>query len=181
MHFHETTLQDALLISPQRHGDERGYFSRVFCADTFAANGLETRFPQVNQSYNRQRGTTRGLHFQRAPDGEVKLVRAVTGAIYDVIIDLRPDSSSYLRWQGFELSAENGQMLYVPKGFAHAFQTLADDTTVTYQVSHPYTPQAEGGIRWNDPAFGIAWPMQPVVMSDKDASWPDFQPAQAYA
>jgi dTDP-4-dehydrorhamnose 3,5-epimerase len=173
MHFTETRLKDAVLITLEKRGDERGFFARTFCAETFARAGLVRDFVQANHSANRRRGTLRGLHFQRAPHGEVKLVRCVKGAIHDVIVDLRRDSPSYGQWQGFDLTEENGHMLYVPTGFAHGFQTLADDSHVVYQVSHPYTPEAEGGLRWNDPALAIAWPLEPTVISPKDAAWPD--------
>jgi dTDP-4-dehydrorhamnose 3,5-epimerase len=173
MKFTKTRLADAVLIEPDRHADERGFFARVYCADTFAAEGLATDYPQVNHSHNAAKGTLRGMHFQRAPHGEVKLVRCVKGAIHDVIVDLRPRSPSYGAWQGFDLTATNGRTLYVPAGFAHGFQTLQDDTDVTYQVSHRYTPGAEGGLRWDDPGVGIAWPLPVAVISAKDAAWPD--------
>lgn len=172
MEFHDTTLRDARLIGLERRGDARGHFMRTFCAETFAAQGLVSDFVQANHSHNVQRGTLRGLHFQRPPHGEVKLVRVVRGAILDVIVDLRRDSPSFGKWEGFELTDRNDRMLYVPAGFAHGFQTLADDTAVTYQVSHRYTPEAEGGLRWDDPALGIDWPLPPATMSDKDAAWP---------
>lgn len=173
MIFHPTPLQDAVLIEIEKRGDERGYFARTFCAEEFTQAGLSDTFVQANHSANLRRGTLRGMHFQRAPHREVKLVRCVKGAIFDVIIDLRRDSSTYGRWHGFELTEKNGHALYVPGGFAHGFQTLGEDTHVAYQVSCSYTPAAEGGVRWNDPAFGIVWPLEPTVLSAKDASWPD--------
>jgi dTDP-4-dehydrorhamnose 3,5-epimerase len=173
MKFTKTRLSDAWLIALEPRADERGFFARTFCAEEFAAHGLATAFPQTNHSRNRRAGTLRGMHFQRAPHGEVKLVRVVRGAIHDVIVDLRPGSPSFGAWQGFDLTAENGLMLYVPKGFAHGFQTLEDDTDVTYQVSAPYAPGAEGGARWDDPALGIAWPRPVAAISEKDASWAD--------
>ena len=173
MKFTKTSLRDAVLIELEKRADARGYFARSFCAEEFAAQGLVETFVQANHSHNIRAGTLRGMHYQRAPHGEVKVVRCVKGAIWDAIIDLRPDSPSYGRWEGFELSVENGRMLYVPVGFAHGFQTLADDTDVTYQVSHPYTPGSEGGLRHDDPAFGIAWPLPVSVISEKDAAWPD--------
>ena len=172
MKFIKTSLQDAVLIEQQRHGDSRGYFARTYCAEEFAAAGLVSSFVQANHSANVSAGTLRGMHFQHAPHGEVKVVRCVMGALHDVIIDLRPDSPTYRRWEGFDLTEENGRSLYVPAGFAHGFQTLVDDTHATYQVSYPYTPGAEGGVRWDDPAFGIAWPLPVTVMSEKDAAWP---------
>lgn len=173
MKFTQTTLKDAVVIDLERRGDERGFFARTFCADEFAREGLVTEFVQANHSHNVRAGTLRGMHFQKSPHGEVKLVRCVKGAIHDVIIDLRPGSPSFGRWEGFDLTEENGRMLYVPVGFAHGFQTLEDDSAVTYQVSHPYTPGAEGGVRWNDPAFAIRWPREATVISEKDAAWPD--------
>lgn len=173
MKFTRTRLADAVLIEPTRHADDRGFFTRVYCADTFAAEGLATDYPQANHSHNARAGTLRGMHFQRAPHREVKLVRCVRGAIHDVILDLRAGSPSYGAWQGFDLTAENGHMLYVPAGFAHGFQTLTDMSDVTYMVSHRYTPGAEGGLRWDDPALGLVWPLPVAVISEKDAAWPD--------
>ena len=172
MEFNRTRLADAMVIDMHRHADLRGFFARTFCARGFAEAGLATGFVQDSQSYNRARGTLRGMHFQVAPHREVKLVRCIAGAIFDVIIDLRADSPSYLEWEGFELSAENGRTLYVPEGFAHGFQTLADDTHVLYAISHPYVPEASAGVRHDDPAFGIAWPLPVAAISDKDAAWP---------
>ena len=177
MEFLPTPLADAVLIHPFRHSDARGSFTRVFCAETFRSHGLKTDFVQANHSSNRQRGTLRGMHFQTGDAAEVKLVRVVQGAIWDVIIDLRPASASYRAWKGFELSAENGAILYVPEGFAHGFQTLTDGAEVIYHVTAPYTPAAEGGVRWDDPAFGIAWPLPVSVISDKDAAWPHLETA----
>jgi dTDP-4-dehydrorhamnose 3,5-epimerase len=172
MQFHPTGLDGAWLIELAPVKDERGAFVRTFCEREFGERGLETRFVQHSLSVNALKGTLRGVHFQRAPHEEVKLVRCQRGAIWDVIIDLRKGSTTYLQWRGFELSAGNAMQLYVPKGFAHGFQTLADDTHATYQVSHPYVPGAEGGVRWVDPAFAIAWPLPVSVISDKDAAWP---------
>ena len=173
-----TTLKDAVLIALEPHADERGFFARTYCEKEFAEAGLETRFVQGNMSFNPVKGTLRGMHFQRAPHEEVKVVRCIRGAIYDVIVDLRPASPSYLKWQGFELSAENGLQLYVPRGFAHGFLTLSDGASVAYQVSAFYTPGAEGGVRWNDPRLAIAWPAEVAVISAKDAAWPDFSPEE---
>lgn len=172
MKFTKTSLADAVVIDLEKRGDARGFFARTFCAAEFGAAGLATEYVQANHSQNVAAGTLRGMHFQRAPHAEVKVVRCVKGAIHDVIVDLRPDSPTYRRWEGFDLDAEEGRMLYVPEGFAHGFQTLVDDSHVVYQVSHPYTPNAEGGVRWDDPAFGIAWPLPVSVISDKDAAWP---------
>ena len=172
MKFSKTSLADAMVIDMQRNEDERGFFARTFCTREFADHGLVTEFVQGNHSYNRTKGTVRGMHFQTAPHGEVKLVRCVAGAVLDIIIDLRASSPTYLKWEGFELSAENGRTLYVPVGFAHGFQTLADETHVLYSVSHPYTPGAEGGVRHDDPVFGITWPLPISVVSEKDGRWP---------
>jgi dTDP-4-dehydrorhamnose 3,5-epimerase len=176
--FNATTLQDAFLLDIERREDERGYFARVMCGNEFKAHGLISDYVQTNHSYNRRRGTLRGMHFQNPPHAEAKLVRCVQGGIFDVIVDLRPASPTYLRWEGFELTAANGRILYVPEGFGHGFITLADETHVTYQVSYPYTPGAEGGLRYDDPAIGIAWPEPVAVISDKDAAWPPFEPAK---
>lgn len=173
MKFTETSLNDAFVIELSPIADDRGSFAQTFCAETFAAKGLVPAFVQAKHSQNVVRGTLRGMHFQRQPHGEVKLVRVVRGAIFDVIIDLRRDSPSYGRWEAFELSADNRRMLYVPVGFAHGFQTLEDHTDVLYQVSHPYTAEADGGVRWNDPAFGIPWPLEVTSISPKDRAWPD--------
>jgi dTDP-4-dehydrorhamnose 3,5-epimerase len=177
MKFIKTSLADAVLIEQQRHGDSRGYFTRTYCAAEFAAAGLVSEFVQGNHSANVAKGTLRGMHFQHAPHGEVKVVRCVRGAIHDVIIDIRPESPTFGRWQGFDLDAATGRMLYVPAGFAHGFQTLADDTDVTYQVSYPYTPGAEGGLNWDDPMFAIAWPLPVASISEKDAAWPPVDKA----
>lgn len=178
MRFLPTTLKDAVLIEPERREDPRGWFARTFCEDEFAAHGLKTRFVQQNASANPKAGTLRGMHFQNAPHAEVKVVRCTRGALFDAIVDLRPDSPTRGQWEGFELTPENGRMLYVPEGFAHGYLTLADDTEAAYLVSYPYTPGAEGGLRYDDPAFGIEWPREVAVISDKDAAWPAFhQPA----
>jgi dTDP-4-dehydrorhamnose 3,5-epimerase len=172
--FATTTLKDAVLIEPEPRADERGFFARTYCQNEFTAVGLETDFVQGNMSFNHVKGTLRGMHFQYPPHEEVKVVRCIRGAIYDVIIDLRPDSPSYLKWQGFELTEDNGLQLYVPRGFAHGFLTLSDGAAAAYQVSAFYAPGAEGGVRWNDPQFAIEWPADIAVLSPKDAAWPDF-------
>lgn len=175
MIFTETELPGAFLIDLERREDPRGFFARAWCADEFAEHGLNTRLVQANLSFNDQTGTLRGMHFQREPAAEAKVIRATRGAIFDAIIDLRPDSPTYKRWIGVDLTADNRRALYVPEGFAHGYQTLAPDTETFYLVSEFYTPEAEGGVRWNDPAFGIEWPSpERPLLSDKDASWPDF-------
>lgn len=176
MRFMATRLKDAVLIELDKRGDNRGFFARTFCEAEFAAAGLATRFLQANASGNPVAGTLRGMHYQLAPHAEVKVFRCPRGAIYDVIIDLRSDSPTYRQWQGFTLDAASGRMLYVPEGFAHGYQTLVDDTEVAYQVSHPYTPGAEQGIRHDDSAFKIVWPLPVSLISDKDASWASFEP-----
>jgi len=175
MHFRETQLNDAWLIEPEPHVDERGFFSRTFCVHEFAEHDLETHFVQHSVSYSRHRGTLRGMHFQRAPHEEVKVVSCRVGAIWDVIIDLRKGSPSYLKWQAFELSADNRHQLYVPCGFAHGFQSLTDNAEVGYLISAFYCPEASSGVRYNDPTFEIAWPLEPTAMADKDRLWPDFK------
>ncbi|WP_396273527.1 dTDP-4-dehydrorhamnose 3,5-epimerase [Hyphomonas sp.] len=175
MKFHQTTLKDAMLIELERRGDDRGFFARTFCVDEFAAHGLPTGFVQQNTSYSANKGTLRGMHFQTAPHGEDKVIRCLRGAIVDIIIDLRPDSPTYKKFEAFELDDVNKRQLLVPKGFGHGFQTVSDHVEVTYLVSAKYTPSAEGGVRWNDPAFGIKWPLAPTDMSDKDRNWPDFK------
>jgi dTDP-4-dehydrorhamnose 3,5-epimerase len=172
MIFEETELIGAYVIHLEELGDERGFFARAWCAREFEAAGLSTDLVQTNFSYNIRAGTLRGLHYQVAPHQESKLVRCIRGAIYDVIVDLRKDSESYRQWTGVELSARNRRSLYVPAGFAHGFQTLEDETEVLYQVSEFYTPGAERGLRYDDPAVGIDWPLEVSAISDKDASWP---------
>jgi dTDP-4-dehydrorhamnose 3,5-epimerase len=177
MIFHPTRVHGACLIEQEPRSDERGFFARALCEQEFTAAGLVSRFVQVNNSLSRQRGTLRGLHYQLQPSAEVKLVRAIRGALFDVIVDLRPDSPSYQAWFGAELTAENRLALYVPRGCAHAILTLTDDTEALYFVSACYAPQAERGLRWDDPAIGVEWPIAPVEISDKDRGWPDFDPA----
>jgi dTDP-4-dehydrorhamnose 3,5-epimerase len=176
MIFTETRLEDAYVIDLEPRADERGFFARAWCSREFADHGLSTRLAQCNVSLNGRRGTLRGLHYQAEPHAEVKLVRCTRGAIYDVIVDLRPSSPTFCRWLGVELTAENRTMLYVPEGFAHGYQTLEDDTETFYQVSAFYAPDAERGVRWDDPAFSIEWPYpESPLISEKDRSWPDFR------
>jgi len=172
MIFHPTPLKDAYTIAWEPRTDDRGLFARAFCAEEFARNGLVSTYVQANLSENRVAGTVRGMHFQKAPNAEVKLVRCVQGAIYDVIVDIRPESTSYLQWFGTTLSATNGLMMYVPKGFAHGYQTLENNSTAFYHVSDPYCPKAEGGIRYNDTRVAIQWPTPVTSVSAKDDSWP---------
>ncbi len=174
MMFTPAPLPGVFTIDPALIGDSRGFFARTFCTTEFAEHGLETTFVQCNSSGNTYRNTVRGLHFQRSPHEEVKVVRCIRGAIFDVAVDLRPDSATYLQWFGVELTAENRRMLYVPRGFGHGYQTLSDNAEVLYQVSDPYTPGVEGGCRFDDPAIGVTWPLDTsdAVVSDKDAAWP---------
>jgi dTDP-4-dehydrorhamnose 3,5-epimerase len=174
MRFLPTELKDASLIELEPAHDDRGFFARIFCVEEFAAAGLPTNYPQHSLSFSAQRGTLRGMHYQCAPHQEAKLVRCLNGAIWDVIIDIRPQSPTYKRWQGFELSGRNGRQLFIPEGFAHGFQTLSDDTEVSYLISAPYAPQAATGIRYDDPSFAIRWPLPVVVISAKDQNWPNF-------
>lgn len=177
MKFKETKLKDAYIIELEKHEDERGFFARAYCVNEFHEKGIEFPVVQANVSYNRYKYTLRGMHYQEQPYGEAKLVRCTRGAIFDAIIDVRPDSSTYMEWLGVELTDENYRMLFVPEGFAHGFITLEDDTQVTYQVSEFYTPGAERGIRWNDEAFNIDWPAEPDIISEKDSGWPDYKKA----
>lgn len=179
MIFEETPLAGAFVISIEPIEDERGFFARSFCVQELEARGLCARVAQCNISYNRRRGTLRGLHLQRPPHEEIKLVRCTAGGIHDVIVDLRHGSPTFARHFGVELSAANRKTLYVPAGFAHGFQSLEDDTEVFYQMSHAFAPQAAAGFRWNDPAFGIRWPLEVTVISARDRGYPDFRAGTA--
>jgi dTDP-4-dehydrorhamnose 3,5-epimerase len=180
MIFRETPLAGAFVIEPEPYRDERGYFSRLFCAKSFAAHGLIDHFEQVSQSHNHRRGTLRGLHLQRPPNAEAKLVRAIDGAIYDVIVDLRAGSVAYGKWFGIELSADNGLQLYIPPGFAHGFQSLTNNAKVSYHISAPYVPELQDGILWNDGDLAINWPLPDVsTISARDhmlKRFADFEP-----
>jgi dTDP-4-dehydrorhamnose 3,5-epimerase len=175
MVFKETRLGGSYVIDLEAIEDERGFFARTWCAREFADHGLNPHLAQGNVSFNRRKGTLRGMHFQKPPHEEAKVVRCTRGAIYDIIVDLRPDSPTFKSWIGVELTAENRSMLYVPEGFAHGYQTLVDDAETLYLVSEFYAPEAEAGVRWNDPAFAIQWPdPDGAFLSEKDRSWPDF-------
>ncbi|MDH5675419.1 MAG: dTDP-4-dehydrorhamnose 3,5-epimerase [Myxococcales bacterium] len=176
MIFRETPLAGAYTIDLEKRGDDRGFFARVFCEREFGELGLTTHFVQVNNSTSAEKGTLRGMHYQLAPHAETKLVRCIKGSLYDVIIDLRPDSETFCKSFGAELSAENRTMMYVPRGFAHGFLTLTDDTEAFYLVDAFYAPQSERIVRFDDPKFAIEWPAPPVVLSDKDKNAPDFDP-----
>lgn len=172
--FTPLPVHGAFLVSPELRTDFRGSFARTWCRDEFAARGLNPDLAQCSISQTHRRGTIRGLHFQARPHAEAKLVRCLRGAIHDVIVDLRPGSPSYLRHAAVELTDRNRHALYVPEGVAHGFQTLADDAEVLYQISAPYVPEAASGVRWDDPAFGIRWPVLPPILLDRDAGYPDY-------
>ena len=176
MLFTETSIPGAYLIDLEKRGDDRGFFARAFCEREFASRQLISRFVQVNSSLSVHKGTLRGMHYQLAPKAETKLVRCIRGSLYDLILDLRAGSPSFGQSFGAELSAENRRMMYVPKGFAHGFITLEDNTEAFYFVDEFYAPEQERGLRWNDPAFHLSWPIAPVVLSEKDAGHPDFDP-----
>ena len=174
MVFQETNLKGVYIIEPERIQDERGFFARTWCKQEFQKCGINPKLVQCNISFNRKKGTLRGMHYQAAPCEEAKLVRCTTGAICDVIIDLRPDSETFKQWVTVELTAENRMMLYIPEGFAHGFLTLKDSTEVFYQMSEYFAPEYARGVRWNDPAFRINWPEKVVVISEKDKQYEDF-------
>lgn len=174
-----TELAGAMLVDLEPRADARGWFARTYCEREFAAHGLPARMVQSNVSVTHRAGTLRGMHWQAAPHQEDKLVRCVRGAVWDVIVDIRPGSATCCKWLGVELGEANGRALLVPKGFAHGFITLADDAVVVYQVSEFHAPHAERGARHDDPAFAIAWPVPVQVIADKDRAWPDFNAASA--
>jgi dTDP-4-dehydrorhamnose 3,5-epimerase len=175
MIFTSTGIDGVWVIEAERLEDERGFFARTWDADEFAERGLNPKLTQCSISYNRVRGTLRGMHYQDAPHEEAKLVRCTAGAIFDVALDLRPDSSTFREWFGTELSAENRRALYVPEGCAHGFLTLDAGCEVHYQISEGYMPAAAGGVRWDDPVFAISWPGEVVVINERDRSYPDFR------
>ena len=175
MIFAETKLKGAYIIELERRQDDRGFFARSFCQEEFGSHSLHTQFVQCNISFNHKKGTLRGMHYQVEPYTEAKLVRCTMGAIYDVIIDLRPESPTFKQWLGVELSGDNRRMFYIPEGFAHGFQTLTDNAEVFYQMAEFYNPESARGVRWNDPAFGIKWPAaEERIISTKDAQYEDF-------
>ncbi len=179
MLFTPTRLSKAFIIDVERRADERGHLARVFCEREFADHGLPTRFLQGSTIFSAERHTLRGLHFQKAPHAENKLVRCTRGGAFVIMVDLRPESATYLDWLGVELTPDNGRLLLVPEGFAQGYQTLKDETEVVYQMTHEYVPEAAGGIRWDDPAFGIEWPPAPErLMSERDRDWPDYKPVR---
>ncbi len=178
MIFRETGIEGVWVVEPERHADERGFFARTWDGAELAERGLNGNLSQCSISYNHRRGTLRGMHYQEAPHEEAKLVRCTAGAIFDVAVDLRPDSPTFTKWVGHELAAENRLALYVPEGCAHGFITLADGAEVAYQISERYAPEAARGVRWDDPAFAIDWPVEVNVISERDRSYPDFVPTQ---
>jgi dTDP-4-dehydrorhamnose 3,5-epimerase len=179
MIFTETALAGAYLVELERLEDDRGFFARSFCAEEFLAKGLTPTLSQCSVSFNSRRATLRGLHFQAAPHAETKLVRCTSGAIHDVIVDLRPDSPSHRRWLGVDLTADNRRALYVPAGFAHGFITLEDCSEVLYMMSVAHAPGFARGVRWNDPALAIRWPLEPEHMAERDAGYPLLEAAPA--
>lgn len=174
MIFTETKLKGSYIIEPKRIGDDRGFFARLLCKNELAEQGLKTELLQTNVGFSVQKGTQRGLHFQRAPHQEVKIVRCTRGAMYDVIVDLRPDSETFKQWFGIELNEDNRLALYVPEGFAQGYRTLRNNTEMYYHATAFYAPNHATGVRYNDPAFGIDWPGEVKVISDADRNWPDF-------
>jgi dTDP-4-dehydrorhamnose 3,5-epimerase len=174
MIWRETELEGAFIVEPGPVADERGWFARIYDEQELEARGLASGFVQGSVAHNKERGTLRGLHYQAAPHAEAKLVRCLRGAVHDVIVDLRPGSATFKRSVAVELSAANGLLLYVPEGVAHGYLTLEDETETLYLISAAYAPEAASGVRWDDPAFGIQWPQEPAVMSEKDKAWPDF-------
>lgn len=174
MIFTASRLADAFIIEPERFEDERGFFSRSWSQREFEQQGLNSRLVECNSSFNKRKGTLRGMHYQEAPHAQAKVVRCTMGAIYDCIIDLRPESPTFKGWDAVELTAQNRLMLYVPEGFAQGFETLQEDTEVLYQMSAVYKPEAARGVRWNDSAFGIKWPIAVEMISDRDRDYPDF-------
>jgi dTDP-4-dehydrorhamnose 3,5-epimerase len=174
MIFSETKLPGVFVVEPEKFKDVRGFFTQSWSARAFAAHGLNADMAECNISFNERRGTLRGMHFQHAPYEQAKLVRCTRGAIYDVAIDLRPKSATFMQWVAVELTADSHRMLYVPKGFAHGFQTLQDETEVFYQTSDVYAPEYADGVRWDDPAFGVEWPAAERTIIERDRSYPNF-------
>ncbi len=175
MLFKETEIEGAWLVDLHRIGDERGYFARAWCAKEFEDHGISSKLTQANLSYSMQSGTLRGMHYQVEPNSEMKAVRCIRGALFDVIIDLRPESKTYKKWIGYELNEENNLMLVVPEECAHGFLTLHDKSEAFYLVSAPYDPDSERGLRWDDPSFNIKWTFNPIEISHKDKSWSNYE------
>jgi dTDP-4-dehydrorhamnose 3,5-epimerase len=175
MQFTPSRIPGAWVIDITPIRDERGFFAMTWLPEELRRHGIEPALAQCNLAFNHKRGTLRGMHFQTPPHAQAKIIRATRGALLDVIVDLRPDSPAYCQWDAVELTADNRRMLYVPEGLAHGYLTLTDDVEAYYHASAPWRPAAESGVRWNDPAFKIAWPQDPVIISAKDAQWPPFQ------
>jgi dTDP-4-dehydrorhamnose 3,5-epimerase len=173
--FTETRLPGVFIVEPQRLEDERGFFARSWSPEEFEAHGLNPRLAQCSISYNKRKGTLRGMHYQVAPRAEAKLVRCTAGAIYDVALDLRPESPAFRQWISAELTPQNHKMLYIPEGLAHGFQTLTDDAEVFYQISESYHPESARGVRWDDPAFALEWPLPPTAISQRDSNHPRWE------
>jgi dTDP-4-dehydrorhamnose 3,5-epimerase len=178
VHYRETPLTGAYVLELDRKSDERGFFARTYDERELEAHGIPSRWPQCNISNNTRAGTFRGMHWNAAPHREAKLVRCIRGAVFDAIVDIRVGSPTHMRWFGLTLSADEGNALYIPEGFAHGFITLADQTDVFYHMGRYYQGDAGRGARWNDPAFGIAWPREPLVISERDRTYPAFDPAR---
>lgn len=179
MRFVETELPGAFVIELEPRTDGRGFFARTWCQEEFAERGLSTRIVQCNIGHSVEAGTVRGLHYQDVPYAEAKVVRCSRGALFDVMVDLRPSSPTYGRWSGRELSEDDHRLIYIPEGVAHGYQTLVEHTEIFYQTSAPYQPQSTAGVRYDDPAFGICWPLEVTALSDADRSWPDFRRLEA--
>jgi len=177
MHFQETKFKDLYVVDIDKKSDNRGFFARTFCAQELEAHGLRSVVAQCNLTFNPKKGTLRGMHYQTPPAAETKLVRCIRGGIYDVIVDMRPDSSTYLKHFGIKLTQDNYRAIYIPEMFAHGYQTLRDNTEVMYQVSEFYTPGYEQGFRYDDPTFKISWPLEVTVISEKDTNWSLFTPS----
>jgi dTDP-4-dehydrorhamnose 3,5-epimerase len=175
MKFSPVNVEGAFVVELSPIVDDRGFFARAYCEREFLDNGINVRMVQENMSYNRQRGILRGLHWQASPHEEAKFVRCIKGSIFDVVVDVRPDSATYKQWYGIDLTSTGRQALFIPGGCAHGYQVLEDDTELLYKVSAPYMQEAERGARWNDPAFGIEWPIKEgLILSSKDKDWDDF-------
>jgi dTDP-4-dehydrorhamnose 3,5-epimerase len=172
MQFTPSRIPGGWVIDITPIHDRRGFFAATWLPDELRQHGIDPTVAQCNLAFNHKRGTLRGMHFQKAPHAQAKVVRATRGALLDVIVDLRPDSTTWRQWESFELTADNRRMLYIPPGLAHGYLTLTDDAEMSYQASSPWTPQAEAGVRWNDPAFGIKWPFEPTVIAERDQTWP---------
>ena len=176
MIFTETKLKGVFVIALERHEDDRGFFARSWSRSEFEAHGLDFRIVESNISFNKKKGTLRGMHYQAAPFGQAKVVRCTSGAVFDCVIDLRPNSETFTQWVAVELTARNRLMIHVPEGFAHGFQTLEDDTEIFYEMSRAYAPGSSKGVRWNDPIFAIHWPLDVTVINERDSGYPDYHP-----